>query len=175
MFIETCGVLVEPQFQQITHRQCNNGELWAKIYFYSLIETHGSPCWGFFRILYLYCSHICQPENIYNIPSVYENTIAITINSITQNTTRIFIINNINIIIIIITIIWSIPPRPIFGLWVLSLPASVCAVCTCEPRACSCGNPSPVKPRITKFASEGKRLWLRSLLYCGAIDLDLHG
>ena len=45
--------------------------------FYSIIETHGSPCWGLLQILYLYCSHACQPEKIVdNIPSVYEITIA---------------------------------------------------------------------------------------------------
>ena len=133
VFIETCAVLVDLQFQQITHKQCNK-ELRAKINFYYLIETHGSPCWGLLRILYLYCSHVCQPENIDNIPSVHEITIAIIINIITHtcNAIRIFImiiiINNI-IIIIIITIMLSLRPRPVFGLLVLSLPASAWVVC----------------------------------------------
>ena len=127
VFIETCAVLVDLQFQQITHKQCNK-ELRAKINFYYLIETHGSPCWGLLRILYLYCD---------NIPSVHEITIAIIINIITHtcNAIRIFImiiVDNI-IIIIIKTIMLSLCPRPVFGLLVLSSPASAWVVCVWTP------------------------------------------
>ena len=48
VFIETCAVLVDLQFQQITHKQCNK-ELMAKINFYYLIETTGRHVEAFFE------------------------------------------------------------------------------------------------------------------------------
>ena len=52
---------------------------------------------------------------------------------------------------------WQFLPEASFGLWVLSLPASVCApVCasvspSVRHQVCSCDNSSPVQARITKF------------------------
>ena len=65
-------------------------------------------------------------------------------------------------------------PEASFGLQVLSLPLSVCmCVRLCMHQSCACprDNSSPIQARITK----GKRPWSRSLLFCGAIDLDFQG
>ena len=57
--------------------------------------------------------------------------------------------------------------------------ACVCVcVCPCVRQSCACphDNSSTVQARITKFGPVMcKRPWLRSLLFCGAIDLDLQG
>ena len=72
-------------------------------------------------------------------------------------------------------------PEASFGLRVLSLPASVC-LCVC-PSVCVSVNPELVRainhhafklepPNLDKRC---KTTWLRSLLFWGAIDLDLQG
>ena len=42
-------------------------------------------------------------------------------------------------------------------------------------RACPCDNYSFVQARITKFDQRYKRPWLRSLLFCGMVGLELQG
>ena len=73
---------------------------------------------------------------------------------------------------------WLVPEAS-FGLWVLSLPASVCvSVCVSL-----CGNHllvraitwDPFKLGSPNLDQRCKRPWLRSLLFWGAIDLDLQG
>ena len=72
-------------------------------------------------------------------------------------------------------------PEASFGLRVLSLLASVC-VCVCLS-VCLCVNHllvraitrDPLKLGLPNFDQRCKRPWLRSLLFCGAIDLDLQG
>ena len=61
-------------------------------------------------------------------------------------------------------------PEASLGLRVLSLPASVRQ--SVRHQVCPRDNSSPIQARITKRC---KTLWLRSLLFWGAIDLDLQG
>ena len=68
-----------------------------------------------------------------------------------------------------------------FGLWVLSLPESVC-LCVCLS-VCVCGKHvlvraitrHPFKLGSPNLDHRCKRPWLRSLLFLGVIDLDLQG
>ena len=56
--------------------------------------------------------------------------------------------------------------------------ACVCrclCVSVCQSLVCLRDNSGPVQARITKIWVKGAKLELRSLLFCGAIDLDLQG
>ena len=81
----------------------------------------------------------------------------------------------------IIYLHFSFLPEASFGLRVLSSPASVCVcpcVCQsmCQSLACPRDNSGPVQARIAKFRPKMQQtLFLRSLLFWGAIDLDLQG
>ena len=134
VFIETCAVLVDLQHQQITHKQCNK-ELRAKINFYYLIETHGSPCWGLLRN-FIFVLQPCLSTWKYWQHSISTWNYNCNHHKYTCNAIRIFImiiiINNI-IIIIIITIMLSLRPRPVFAPLVLSSPASAWVACVWTP------------------------------------------
>ena len=63
-----------------------------------------------------------------------------------------------------------------FGLGGLSLLVSVClCVCARQPRACPCHNASPVQAGSPNLDKRCKTPWSRAVLFCLAIDLDLHG
>ena len=70
-------------------------------------------------------------------------------------------------------------PEASFGLRVLSSPASVCvSVCVCQSVCQSLACPitwDPFKLGSPNLDQRCKRPWLRSLLFWGAIDLDLQG
>ena len=51
---------------------------------------------------------------------------------------------------------------------------SVC-VCLCQSFTCSRDNSGPVQARITKFGPKMQKTLLRSIIFCGLIDLDLQG
>ena len=72
-------------------------------------------------------------------------------------------------------------PEASFGLRVLSLPASAC-LCVClsvcvsvNPELVRAINHHTFKLEPPKLDKRCKTTWLRSLLFCGAIDLDLQG
>ena len=76
-------------------------------------------------------------------------------------------------------------PEASFGLRVLSLPASVCVSVrpSVRPSVRLCGNHllvraithHPFKLGSPNLDHRCKIPWLRSLLFCGVIDLDLQG
>ena len=73
-------------------------------------------------------------------------------------------------------------PEASFGLWVLSLPASVCVyVCVCGNHLLVCTSVCavitchPFKLVTPNLDQKSKTPWLRSLLFLGLIDLELPG
>ena len=61
-----------------------------------------------------------------------------------------------------------------FGLWVLSLPASVCLSVrssVCQSLTCPCNNSGSFQARVTNLDQRCKTSWLRSLLFCGWLNL----
>ena len=72
-------------------------------------------------------------------------------------------------------------PEASFGLRVLSLPASVCVSVCLSVRLCvnhllvRALTRVPFKLGSPNLDQRCKRPWLRSLLFCGLIDLDLQG
>ena len=68
-------------------------------------------------------------------------------------------------------------PEASFGLRVLSLPACVC-VCVCmsvNHQLVRAITHQPFKLESPNLDQRWKRPWLRSLLFCGTIDLELQG
>ena len=68
----------------------------------------------------------------------------------------------------------------IFGLLVLSMPASVClcgraSECVYQSRACPHDNSPRVQDRITKFGVKVQKILVKLPVFFGLIDLDLQG
>ena len=65
---------------------------------------------------------------------------------------------------------WVFLPEASFGLWVLSLPTSVCvciSVSACQPWACPHDNLWPIQARITKFGSEVQNTLVKITIVLG--------
>ena len=65
-------------------------------------------------------------------------------------------------------------PRPVLAFGCCCLHLCVCQS-VCQSLACPRDNSGPVQVGSQNLDQRCKKTWLRSLLFCGAIDLDLQG
>ena len=165
-------MLVESQFQQITHKQCNKGELRAKINFYSFMRPMGhhlrlalnfifvlQPCLSTWK----YWQHSISAWN-YNCDHHKYQYIKCNQNFHYQQYYHHYHYNHHFII------------TPEANFW----PSAIVIACICM--CCVLVNPELVRVVTHHLFNRGspnlvqmsKRFLSRSL-YCGAIDLDLHG